>query len=373
VFRRSASDQARAGGAAKCVLAAMLAISPAVVPPPTAGAARELPHVSVAGNDLVAGGRPFTVFGFNYTYGPSHPNILYFERPTAHRLRRIRRDFRKAAQAGANTMRIYLELPTFMVSPTRPRNAAFDALRRLIQEAERAGLYLDITGNIVWHAGRASTWYDALSEPERWAVQARFWRRVAHVGAPSPSVLVYELTSEPVTCEAPEWYAGFYGDHWFAQCIVRHDVPGDGHRRARRWTIDLTRAIRREDRRHMISIGLVPMEGDPFAHENVYDVLDVLIAHEYPVPGRAGASVDVLRRFARHDRPVILGETFSVDPETFERFLAGAAPVLDGSMSFFDGRLPEDVQETTLGDVFYRVNLTTYLGMRVPPAPAGEE
>lgn len=339
---------------------------------PASGAGVELHDVSAVGKDLVADGRPFKAVGFNYTYGPSHPNAMYFDRPSKRRLLGIRRDFRKASEAGVNTMRIFLELPTFMVSPTQPRRAALKALRRVIAEAERHGLYLDITGNLVWHAGRRSVWYDGLSEEERWAVQARFWRHVARVAAPSPAVLVYELTSEPVTCEPPEWYSGFYGDHFFAQCMVRHDVGSEAYRRARRWFATLKRAVRREDSRHMISVGILPLADNPFGYDNLADVVDVLVVHEYPAPGEAGSSVDVLRRAARHDRPLLLGETFSYDAETYERFLRAAAPVLDGSLTFFDGRLPEDVHETTYADHFYRMNLETYLRVHAAPAGPGE-
>ena len=328
---------------------------------PATGAPPELHDVSAVGKDLVAGGRPFKAVGFNYTYASSHPNVMYFDRPSKGRLLRIRGDFRKASEAGVNTMRIFLELPTFMVSPTQPRRAALQALRRVIAEAERHGLYLDITGNLVWHADRRSAWYDGLSEEERWAVQARFWRHVARVAAPSPAVLLYELTSEPITCEPPAWYDGFYGEHYFAQCMVRHDVGSEAYRRARRWLATLKRSVRREDSRHMISVGILPLADNPFGYDNLADVVDVLVVHEYPENGRAGPSVDVLRRVARHDRPVLLGETFSLDPETYERFLDGAAPVLDGSLTFFDGRLPDDVHESTVEDFFYRQNLDTYL------------
>ena len=346
---------------------ASLGLSLILAATPASGAESKLAHVSARGDDLVAGGLPFRAVGFNYTYGSSHPNVMYFQRPTQRRFLRIRRDFRKALSVGANTMRIYLELPVFMLSPTRPRRAAFQALRRVIEEAERQGLYLDITGNLVWHAGRPSAWYDGLSEEERWFVQARFWRQVARVAAPSPAVLVYELTSEPVTCDPPEWYSGFYGDHFFAQCMVRRDFPSETFPRARRWTSILNGAIRREDKRHLISIGMLPLPDDPFGYENLSDKLDVLVVHEYPQPGRAAASVDVLRRVARQGRPVLLGETFSFDPETYERFLRGADSVLDGSLSFFDGRLPEEVHETTWADTFYRLNLTTFLSLHGPP------
>ena len=45
--------------------------------------------------------------------------------------------------------------------------------------AERTGLYLDLTGLGCYHKQDVPAWYDQLSEPERWAVQARFWAAIA--------------------------------------------------------------------------------------------------------------------------------------------------------------------------------------------------
>ena len=41
----------------------------------------------------------------------------------------------------------------------------------------------------------------------------------------------------------------------------------------------------------------------------------------------------------------------------------GARQWLDGSLSFFDGRTPEDVVIGDFADALYRENLITYLGL----------
>jgi hypothetical protein len=105
--------------------------------------------------------------------------VCYIDHPDRAHLRRMRRDFAPAARLGANTIRIYLELHDFMATATRVRRRALTALRRIMEEAERARLLLDVTGNLVWHPDHSPAWYEALSERGRWRVQARFWRAVA--------------------------------------------------------------------------------------------------------------------------------------------------------------------------------------------------
>jgi hypothetical protein len=76
-----------------------------------------LPEVHRQGSDLVAGGERFRVWGFNYGLGQRYPILGYFERPTARRLRRVVADMREARLLGANTLRVYLEIKTFMKGP----------------------------------------------------------------------------------------------------------------------------------------------------------------------------------------------------------------------------------------------------------------
>lgn len=366
---RIVSETQVLSGASLCVLGlAFLWSAPARV-----DAAAPVPAVRAVGTQLKLGKRPFHVYGFNYDFGGTHPNIDYIDEPTRAHLLRLRSDFAEAARLGANTLRIYLELHDFMASPTRTRPRALRALRRLLQEAERAGLLLDITGNLSWHAERSPAWYDALPDSRRWRVQARFWRAVADVGAQSPSVLCYELTSEPVIGESDGWYNGALVHH-YVQYIV-HELRGrDPVRLARGWTRMLRDAIRSRDRRHLITIGLLPIRGWAFDPSNVADLLDLVTVHEYPRAGGADSSVSLIRYFASHGRPLLLGETFAFDRPAQEAFLVAARRSLDGSLSFYDGRAPEEVVPTTILDAMYSQNLITYLGLRTslkasPPFP----
>lgn len=326
-------------------------------------AAAAPPAVRSVGTQLKLGKEQFRVYGFNYEFNGSHPNIDYIDNPDRAHLLRVRTDFATAARLGANTVRVFLELHDFMAGPTRTRPRALRALRQIIQEAERARLLLDVTGNLVWHPERSPAWYEALSERGRWRVQARFWRAVAAIGARSHAILCYELTSEPAIGDDNGWYTGVLIHHYI-QYVVRELGARDGPTLARAWTRMLRNAIRSRDRRHLITIGLLPIRGWAFDPRNVSDLLDLVTIHVYPGAGKADESVSLIRYFARHGRPLLLGETFMFDRAAQEDVLMGARHWLDGSLSFFDGRNPEDVVIGDFADTLYRENLITYLGLR---------
>jgi hypothetical protein len=331
---------------------------------PAAGSAGSsaLPGVHRQGGDLVAAGERFHAWGFNYGLGPRYPILNYFDRPTERRLRRVVADMREARSLGANTLRVYLELKAFMSGPTQPRRRALDALAALLDEAERLRVYLDLTGNLVWRAPPA--WYDALPERARWAVQARFWRAVARTAQGSPAVLVYELTSEPVVDDADSWYCGAMDGYTFVQRIVRQTSGRDRSRLARRWIRLLTKSIRAHDRRHLVGIGLLPF-GGPFGPANVAELLDVLLVHEYPEEGRESDATAVVRDFAAHGKPVILGETAPLltTRDRWSSFLTGSRRFVDGQLFFYDGRSPEEAG-TNSADSWYAAALDRFLDLR---------
>jgi hypothetical protein len=352
---------------APIVAALAIALSAIDGPPSASALAQAAPHrlapVSRDGGDLTAGGRRFLAWGFNYGLADRYPILDYFARPTENRLRRLVADMRKARSLGANTLRVYLEIASFMRGARQPNVRALVALRALLERAERVGVYLDITGNLVWRA--APAWYDRLPERRRWAVQARFWRSVARTAAASPAVLAYELTSEPVIEESDRWYGGDFGGYTFVQRIVRRCAGRDARRLARLWIGGLRQAIRRYDSRHLIGLGLLPQTVGPFGAANVAGQLDVLMVHEYPAEGRAGEAVSVVRDFAAHRKPVILGETAPLlgTPDSWASFLRGARRHVDGYLSFYDGRAPSEVTNSE-ADSWYARMLEQFIGLR---------
>jgi hypothetical protein len=338
----------------------LTAAGPAVGSPVPAHA---LPVVERQGADLTAGGERFRVWGFNYGVGDRYAILSYFDEPTKPHMRQVLADMREARSLGANTLRVYLELKAFMNGPREPNRRSLDALARLLKRAERLHLYLDITGNLVWRSPPA--WYDNLPEQARWAVQARFWRAVARTAAESPSVLVYELTSEPVIETSDSWYGGEFGGYTFVQRIVRESAGRDPSRLARRWIRRLRASIRRHDRQHLIGVGLLPNTTGPFGAANVADLLDVLLVHEYPDGAHIDEAILRMREFAAHHKPVILGETapLQATPSSWRSFLCASRRHLDGYLSFYDGRTPAEAAASP-SDSWYAAMLDQFVALR---------
>lgn len=347
---------------------AVIAVACLAIPPVGRSAVAPLATVSTAGTGFTAAGGRLSVWGFNYGASRGENTILaYFEHPGPTRLAAIRRVFAAAKALGANTMRVYLELPSFMAGPDRARPAALQALARVLGEAERQGLYLDVTGDLVWRTKHAPDWYDAMSEGQRWQVQATFWRAVAAVGAGSPAVLAYELMSEPaIVADGSSWYAGALGGYHFVQYISIRGNGRDPDRIARTWTSIMRDAVRSQDTTHLITIGLLPALDGPFRPANVADLLDFITVHEYPEQNQAGAAATVIRRFAATGKPVLLGETYTLqsDLATQEEFLRRSHRYLAGTLSFFDGTAPTAGHAASDRDDLYLNNLRLFVDLR---------
>jgi hypothetical protein len=323
-----------------------------------------LARITVRGSELFAGEARWRIWGMNWGMGDHAPVIAYFDNPSSANLAVLTSELRTARALGVNSMRIFLELGQVMRTSMQARPETLAALGRLLAVAERQRIYLDITGNLVWRPARVPSWYDRLSEQSRWQAQANFWRAVAHTAASSPAVLCYELTSEPIISERPGYYLGDVGGWTFVQSIaVRRGRSA--RRLARSWTELLATAVRGQDDRP-VTIGLLPTLNDGFVPENVADLLDMLVVHEYPQQGHADASIAVVRRFAYANKPVLLGETFPLrcDAAGLRRFLLGANRYLVGAFEFFDGRDPEQMSVSTGADALYQASLRQFVALR---------
>src|SRR5204863_4034583 len=105
-------------------------------------------------------------------------------------------------------------------------------------------------------------WYEALDEPGRWNAQAKLWETIAAVCADSPAVFCYDLMNEPLVPAgkvttgwlAPVPLAGFY----YVQYISLDQRDRPRPQIAREWIRCLSTAIRKHDRRHLVTVGLLP-------------------------------------------------------------------------------------------------------------------
>ena len=228
--------------------------------------------------------------------------------------------FKEMKLLGANVVRIHLQFGRFMESPTEPRQHSLDQLARLIELAERTGLYIDLTGLGCYHKQDVPKWYDALSEESRWSAQAAFWEAVASTCSKSPAIFCYDLMNEPVVPggdkNRDDWLGPSFGDKHFVQFITLDRSGRERTDVARQWIHTLVTAIRKHDKRHLVTVGLVPLSLDRpgltsgFVPSQVTDELDFIAMHIYPEKGKVDEAIETVKGFAATGKPVIIEETF---------------------------------------------------------------
>ncbi len=313
-------------------------------------------RVGPDGADFVGAtsGERFVVWGVNYDHddaGRLIEDYWHDEWPT------IEGDFAEIRALGANVVRIHLQLGKFMTSSSEPNATELERLARLVDLAERTGLYLDITGLGCYHKADVPPWYDALDEQARWDVQARFWEAVARVCADSPAIFCYDLMNEPILAgKEPEtdWLAGDFAGKHFVQRIC---LDLDGRTRpevARAWVDRLVDAVRKHDARRMITVGAIPWAlsfpgAKPlFYSEEVGENLDFVAVHFYPETGKLD---ETLAALAVYDvgKPIVIEETFPLkcSLDEMDTFIERSRPIVDGWISFYWGKTIEELAART--------------------------
>ena len=294
--------------------------------------------------------RKFTPWGFNYDHD-ERGRLLedYWESEWA----KVEEDFRTMKRLGANVVRIHLQFGKFMQARDRPNTKALDRLGRLLALAEHTGLYLNLTGLGCYHKHDVAAWYDALSEAERWQAQARFWEAVAQRCAASAAVFCYDLMNEPVVPggkrKAGDWLGpAFAGKYHFVQFVTLDQGGRPRPEIARRWVKRLATAIRKHDRRHLITVGLVPWSLDRprltsgFVPDKIAADLDFVSVHIYPEKGKRREALETLKGFAV-GKPVVIEEMFPLrcSADELRDFIHASEKVAAGWIGFYWGKPPE--------------------------------
>jgi hypothetical protein len=327
------------------------------------GEAGEMPWVRVSNDSrgfvLDPSGLAFTPRGFNYDHD-AQGRLLedYWETdwPT------VESHFARMKSLGANIVRVHLQLGRFMDAPDTPNEKALARLGKLVGLAERLRLYLDLTGLGCYHKKDVPDWYDPLDEQDRWDVQARFWRAVAERCTQSPAIFCYDLMNEPVVPggrrQEGDWLGPAFAGKHFVQFITLDQRDRPRPEIARRWIEQLASAIRKVDRRHMITVGLVPWSLDRtgltsgFVPEKVAGPLDFLCVHLYPETGKFEDALQTLRGFSV-GKPVVVEETFPLkcSPKELGKFIDDSGTLAAGWISFYWGKPPEELRHSgEIGD-----------------------
>ena len=329
-----------------------------------AAGAEPLDHIRVSddGSHFVraaTGGR-FVVWGVNYDHdGPGRLLDEYW----INEWQTVVEDFREIKALGCNCVRIHLQVGKFMDAPDKPNTAALKQLGKLVKLAEDTGLYLDVTGLACYHKKNIPAWFDKLSEPDRWAVQARFWEAVARVCHNSPAIFCYDLMNEPILPgkePAKEWLAGELAGKYFVQRLTL-DLKGRTRGQvAERWVNTMVDAIRKHDKRHMITVGVIPWVfvfggGKPlFFSPSVGKRLDFVAVHFYPKKGEIDKALKALKAY-EVGKPLVIEEMFPLkcSQDELAKFIRASADHADGWISFYWGATAQQLQakdKPTIGE-----------------------
>jgi hypothetical protein len=334
-----------------------LAVAVALVCGPFAAAA-EMEWVKV-GKDkksfvLESSGKRFVPWGFNYDHDEKGRLIEdYWD----DEWKKVEDAFSRMRKLGANVVRIHLQFGKFMTAADKPNEAALKRLDALLTLAERERLYLDLTGLGCYHKKDVPAWYDELSEAKRWEAQSRFWQAVAERSAKSPAVFCYDLMNEPVVgvgkAKKRDWLGPAFGGKHFVQYISLDQGERKRPDVARAWIGQLGAAIRKVDRRHLITVGLVdwsldrPGLSSGFVPRAIVADLDFLCVHLYPEKGKGEEALKTLEGFAV-GVPVVIEETFPLkcSMEEFTQFVEGSSQSATGWIGFYWGHSPEDLKNS---------------------------
>ncbi len=309
-------------------------------------------RASADGSHFIRGaaGQRFIVWGVNYDHDEAGRLLDEY---WTDEWETVVEDFREIKALGANCVRIHLQIGKFLVAPDKPNAAALAQLAKLVQLAETTGLYLDVTGLACYHKQNIPTWFDKLTEPERWAAQATFWEAVATTCKDSPAIFCYDLMNEPILPgkqPATEWLAGELAGKHFVQRLTL-DLKGRTREQvAAAWVDRMVDAIRRHDRRQMITVGVIPWVfvfggGQPlFYSPRVGKRLDFVAVHFYP---KSGEVAKALKALAAYDvgKPLVIEEMFPLKCNQDELIEFVRQSAADGWISFYWGTTAKELRE----------------------------
>jgi hypothetical protein len=140
---------------------------------------------------------------------------------------------------------------------------------------------------------------------------------------------------------------------------------------ARQWIAKLVAAIRKHDRRHLISVGMLPdADGKSgFAQKVVAPELDFLCLHIYPDRKKLADDLKTVESFAV-GKPLIIEETFPINcsAEELRKFIGDSSKYACGWIGFYWGKTPAQLRESKdIGDAL----MLAWLEMFQKAKPAG--
>jgi hypothetical protein len=321
----------------------------------------------------VPSGRAFYPWGNNYgDAGRLMEDFWATNWPT------VEQGFGEMKRMGANVVRVHLQFGKFMLGPNKLNRKSLARLADLLRLSEQTGLYLDLTGLACYRPSDVPVWYDPLSESERWRAQACFWEAIAAECAASPAVFCYDLINEPVIAmekrQPRDWYTGAFGDYNFVQFINLDPAGRTLEGMAQAWIGQMTQAVHKHDRQHLITAGLLPFNPG----RNILERFDFVSVHIYPETGKIDKAMETLRQFDI-GKPVVIEETFplSCSAADLKKFLLESRRHACGWMGHYNGETIAQLEalqqsgKITLQQSIWLAWLQLFVELGSSMAPAG--
>jgi hypothetical protein len=166
-----------------------------------------LEHLVPYGNRLV-GSRTGTPFQGTFAQYGSLVFDPWFASDDVATVRKIFRDMR---ERGLDAVRLFLQFGSMMLNAFAVDEYRWQKVERGFVIADEEGIRVDLTGLVTYvtdDTGFVPTWFDALTEDQRWTVEQVWWQRCARATAGHPSVMSYCVLSEPMTQDSgTSWYS----------------------------------------------------------------------------------------------------------------------------------------------------------------------
>jgi hypothetical protein len=301
-------------------------------------------------------GKQFSPWGFNYDHDRNGRLLETYwinEWPT------VVADFKEMKAMGANTVRVHPQVSRFMYSGSELNPQSMRQLTRLLELSQQLELYLDITGLGCYDKKDVPPWYNALDEDARWAVQARFWQGIAAIGKTNSAIFCYDLMNEPILSEdktGRDWTPGAFGNRYYVQRLTLDFKGRSGQQVAKQWVSKMVAAVRKEDARHLVTIGAIPWALTfPGARPDFYSPevgkdLDFVSVHFYPTAGRVKEAIQALKVY-QVGKPLVVEEIFplSCSVKELSEFIRQSRPITAGWISFYWGKTIEEYRNEKRG------------------------
>jgi len=285
---------------------------------------------------LAESGKPFIAWGFNYD---RDYKLRLIEEYWDKEWDTVARDFRVMKELGANVVRVHFQFCKFMDAPDKPNLVALERLEKLVRLAEEIGLYLDVTGLGAYRLDDQPGWYTNLNEKDRWATQAVFWEAIARRLTGRPGVLAFDLMNEPTVGDKNppgKWlFPSAFGPFYYVQYIALDTEGREGSEVWRQWVHTLATAIHNQDKRRLVTVGLLPLPNTAML-KGVAPEVDYMSVHLYPKARQIDDQIKTIKLYSV-GKPLVVEEIFPLEcsmPEMLD-FIEKSKGMANGWISFY--------------------------------------